>query len=174
MFRKRLVILGLAALACTASILVTQTFVNANAAAGTAADPLVTRSYVDERIEQLIGSISANMADMQRTIQQEHVPSPHAPPPLFVPSTQIFAPVHIATGQIIIGHEGAEMILRSGQVLVHSTGIGGLVDVTIGAELYHSSSVSANHLLIVPRHDGRGLRAVADSWVLIKGEYDLF
>ncbi len=73
--------------------------------------------------------------------------------------------VEIAPGQSIIGGEsGTEIILRGGgKAKIIAGELGGLSDVTEGKDLGMDRLVPANHLLIVPRDDGRGGLAVTES-----------
>ncbi|MDR1532741.1 MAG: hypothetical protein LBS62_11285 [Clostridiales bacterium] len=135
---------------------------------GSAEDPVVSKSYVDEQINRL--------AQLINTAPPDTVPSP-APaqsPALPAPA---FTPVEAAEGQIVIGHEGTEIILRSGSALGYAGGssseANGLVDMTDGTEISHGDIIFTNHLIIVPRYDGRGVRATTNAWFIIRGGYEL-
>ena len=70
--------------------------------------------------------------------------------------------------------EGTELILRSGE----ATAVGnidgdGVSDVTLGVDLKMGEKINRNHLLIVPRKDGRGIVAKTDSWIMVKGKYEI-
>jgi len=82
--------------------------------------------------------------------------------------------VRAVGGQRIIGGEGTEIILRGGQATAFTSGPDGLVNVTFGTELFGGESIPANHLLIVPRADGRGVNVhSAEAWFIIRGEYTI-
>jgi hypothetical protein len=112
---------------------------------GSTEDPVVTKSYVDAKIAEIKG--------------QE--------------GPQTFAPVFIEAGKKLICGEGTEVILRSGGALVISEGSDGLSDVTEGKDLKEGFAVTKNHLLLVPRDDGRGISAATDIWVMVKGSYSV-
>jgi len=82
-----------------------------------------------------------------------------------------FEPVLLLAGQILLGGEGAEIVPRSGVSVAYSENSMGLIDVTSGEELYMGTALSANHLLLVARSDGRGVYAQTDSWFIVKGGY---
>jgi len=84
-----------------------------------------------------------------------------------------FTPVHVNAGQTILGGEGVEIIRRSGAATAHVPGQDGIVNATTGHDLDHGHPISANQLLIIPRQDGRGVRATADSWFIIRGEFTI-
>ena len=79
-----------------------------------------------------------------------------------------------SAGDIIIGDKGSELILRSGiATVVDNTG-GGIADVTSGIDIIKGVSVPQNHLLIIPRDDGRGVKAENNNVVLlIRGTYTI-
>ncbi|HZK01292.1 MAG TPA: hypothetical protein VFC96_00340 [Anaerovoracaceae bacterium] len=111
---------------------------------GSSEDPVVTKSYVDSQIEAIRKSETS-------------------------PST--FTPVFVTAGKKLIGGEGTELILRSGGALAVAKGADGLSDVTEGKDLNGGFAVTKNHLLLIPRDDGRGISAATDIWVMVKGTY---
>ncbi|MCG9966454.1 hypothetical protein L9W92_00080 [Pelotomaculum terephthalicicum JT] len=77
--------------------------------------------------------------------------------------------VDLKTGQILQGHAGTELITRRGQaVVVDATG-NGIPDVTGGADIHAGSAAPLNHLLVVPRDDGRGVKAQSPAVVMYRG-----
>jgi hypothetical protein len=132
---------------------------------GSAEDPIVTKSYVDEQIQQALGN-SANNPGSD--------PTSPAPTPEAAPITV----VELKKGQTLYGFSGTEFIVRSGTVIVVAGANGdGLPDVTDGVDLKGFTVVKLNHLLVVPRNDGRGLRlsnySKTNSFVMVRGKYEL-
>ena len=84
-----------------------------------------------------------------------------------------FELVNLSKGQKLVGGMGTEMILRMGAANVVATETGGLSDVTIGTDIANGFSAPSNHLLIVPRDDGRGVVALNDCIVMVKGTYEI-
>ncbi len=113
---------------------------------GSSEDPLVSKSYVDSQIAALKGGEG---------------------------SSSVFSPVFVEAGRRLIGYEGTELILRSGGALAVAKGQDGLSDVTEGKDLGGGFAVTRNHLLLVPRDDGRGISAATDIWVMVKGGYTI-
>ena len=144
----------------------------ATPAPGSEEDPLVTRSYVDRLISELMGTsqggASLNSQQMDSIINEvvRRLGSEGV-------TSDTFTPVHMTSGQILTGHEGTEIILRSGSAAIYASGVDGLANVTSGADQGLGEVVERNHLLIVPRADGRGLRAASDVWVLVKGGFSI-
>lgn len=119
------------------------------AAAGTPGsenDPVVTKSYVDSQIAQLK---SGGTAAGSYTI------------------------VEVKVGQKLFGKEGTEMILRSGEATAIDNGANGVSDITAGKDLMTGQAVGLNHLLLVPRDDGRGIQAITDLFVMVRGAYSI-
>lgn len=116
-------------------------------------DPLVTQSYVDMRFNELLQLINNLGAGAQTAAQATYVP------------------VFLSAGSILFAGEGTELILRSGEARAHVPGPDGIINVTIGQDLPAGAELSRNHLLIVPREDGRGVLAVTDVWLVVKGGY---
>ena len=98
---------------------------------GTAEDPLVAKSYVDQLVRLQV--------------------------------------VELEAGQVLRAEAGTEIVLRSGQATAITTPQGGISDLTAGRDVQNGEAVSANHLLLVPRSDGRGLKALTNVVVLIRG-----
>jgi len=81
-------------------------------------------------------------------------------------------PIFIPAGSTLVGHEGTEFLLRTGQATA-ITGENGIINVTAGRDVMNGEQIPANHLLIVPRSDGRGFLATTDLHVMIRGGFDI-
>ncbi len=119
--------------------------------AGSEADPLVSKSYVDDKIEQVLAKIGQGSGGTA--------------------AGAAFTPVNVAVGKTIIGGEGTEIILRAGKAGVVVSGSEGISDVTTGQTLYNGHSAALNHLNIISRADGRGFKVTEAAWFLVKGSY---
>ena len=89
----------------------------------------------------------------------------------YVDKRGAFAPLHLSAGQSLIGGEGAEIILRSGEAAAIATGKNGVSDMTDGRDISAGQAIGLNHHLLVPRADGRGIRVSTEAWVMIRGDY---
>ena len=113
---------------------------------GSEGDPVVTKSYVDSQIAQLkSGGVSSGT----------------------------YKAVQLTAGQRLIGGEGTEVILRSGEATAIDNGANGVSDVTAGSDLMTGQSIGLNHLLLIPRNDGRGLQAHTEAYVMVRGSYTI-
>ncbi len=113
---------------------------------GSENDPVVTKSYVDSQIAKYSGNGG---------------------------TSNEYTVVEVEAGQLVLGGEGTEIILRSGEASAIDNGANGVSDLTAGQDLITGQNVSLNHLLLVPRDDGRGIYALTDIFVMIRGPYSL-
>jgi hypothetical protein len=111
---------------------------------GSEQDPLVSKSYVDARLEAFLSQLSVG-AEM--TV------------------------VELGAGQKLIAGAGTEIIVRGGSAVIIDSELGGLCDVTEGKDLRKGEPAPANHLLLVPRDDGRGIQAIGAAIVMVRGAY---
>ncbi len=125
----------------------------AAAAAGSESDPLVTKSYVDAEIAKV-----KNNQGSQGTTGG---------------STGTYEVVHLQAGDKILGGEGTEIILRSGEAKAIDNGSNGISDLTAGAELWSGNSLKPNHVILVPRADGRGVSVTTEAYFMIRGSYTI-
>ncbi len=116
---------------------------------GSEGDPVVTKSYVDSEIAKIKGTTTSSGGNVT------------------------FEAVFVNAGKNVLGGNGTEMILRSGEARSISNTENGIADLTDGKDLMGSQNIVQNHLLLVPRNDGRGISATTDIWVMIKGEYTI-
>jgi putative cell wall-binding protein len=125
--------------------------------AGSADDPLVSKSYVDDKIEQVMDKINSSSNNNTSSAA----------------ALTTFTPVNVAAGKTILGGEGTEIILRSGSAKVVLNGSDTITDATTGKSLAEGTTLSANHLTIIPRDDGRGYKVTKDAWFIVKGSYTI-
>ena len=142
---------------------------------GTAGDPIVTKSYVDKVItgtERMISDLRTTISGLDRRVTaleaaagDEDTPGAAAPTGWEV--------IKIEKGDCLLGKEGTEIVLRSGTASAIDNGKDGISDLTGGADLKSGVNVEKNHLLLVPREDGRGIRCLSDNgcYVMVCGGY---
>ena len=156
--KKRMKLKIVAGVVCLCSL-----FVVALAAPGTDGDPLISLSYIDDvlmpKIEQYVESKIAEIYSGGAETDNQ--------------TADVFTVVEAKEGDEIICSAGTELILRMGKAEIIATEKGGLADTTAGYDLANSTEMPANHLLIVPVADGRGIKAKSDIIVMIKGEYSI-
>jgi hypothetical protein len=165
--KKRVTFLGTMVLTLAVGVLIGQIgSASSGTTPGSADDPIVTKSYVDQAIAKLGSGGGAT--------------TPATPPPPTSGSTvpvagvDTFVAVQVPAGKTLKGGEGAEMILRSGSATVVASENGGITDITGGKDLPQGQAVEKNHMLLIPRNDGRGLK-VGDyqAFVMVRGTYTI-
>ena len=141
---------------------------------GSKEDPIVTKSYVDDKVaaelkaqETALASLKAELETMQQTMQQ--MGSTATP----TPTHATYELVTIPAGYSIIGEQGTEMILRAGRALVRGTETGGVQDVTDGIDLADGALAPKYHLMIMPRTENRGIIAETEIIVMVRGGYTI-
>jgi len=170
---------------------------------GDASDPLVTRRFVEEQISQISEEVAAlrhaitaipgggswgtqapavNLTTADRdaifaemmvyfeTVYGEMLRTAAAGGQSggIVP----FTTYNLHAGESITFHAGAEFILRSGNATVIA-GANGIPDVTGGLDLLNGTTINHNHLLMIPRTDGRGAAFHSSSWIMVRGGYTI-
>lgn len=130
---------------------------------GSAEDPMVTKSYVDEQIRKALGGGSSSGGGAgSGTIVS---PSGGGEP---------YSVVELPAGHTLMGGMGTEFTVRTGKAYVFSNTENGIPDLTDGVDLKNGALIPNNHLLQVPR-EGRGVRVEANYpnkvFVTVKGAY---
>ncbi|MEY9096604.1 hypothetical protein [Paenibacillus sp. RC84] len=150
---------------------------------GSADDPVVTKSYLEQYVQGLGGSVGTGGGNglteskIKEIIAQEIAKLPTNNGGGGTPSTgqgNAMKVVALKAGQTILADAGSELIVRNGKTLAVSNDDNGIPDVTAGKDLAAGTVVQNNHLLIFPR-DGRGvkpdLKETADVYVMVRGGY---
>lgn len=130
------------------------------AEAGSAGDPLVTLSYLNDTF---LNSILERVD--QKIAQQTGQALPGGA------SSASFAVVTLSQGQTLTGDVGCEVMLRIGSAVCVSSSDPGLIDETAGSTLANGGALVQNHLYMMTI-EGRGVRATADTTkVMARGSY---
>lgn len=149
---------------------------------GSAEDPLVTKSYVDERIQALrseLGGSAKTVPQEQVAVPSSSIPSKPTAPETSTPTTSDsfkYNVLKLQKGQKLLGGDGTEIIVRTGKaVAIGNAGGNGLPDVTSGVDVKDGVEVKLNHLLLVPSKDGRGIRIIGegDTYVMVRGAFEI-
>lgn len=145
--------------------------------AGTESDPIVSKSYVEKRLGELEKKITDNnkvLMDQQlTTLQGQLAELVKATGGTGSAANTEFKLVQFKNGDVITLGDGTQFILRAGLAKAIAGPGGGLSDLTEGKDLKTDQDITTNHLLLVPKNDGRGVRILYDSWVMIKGTYQI-
>jgi hypothetical protein len=161
---------------------------------GSELDPLVTKSYVDQKIAALAGQTgatlpagvvattvdSAAVTQLQTDVGElthfiiDALTGVESLKARLNALESGFVAVEVPVGKTVVLGGGAEVIVRSGKTVAVAGTNGGLADVTTGVDLKGGAAVSNQHLLISSRTDGRGLKINAQTaFLLIRGSYSI-
>lgn len=140
-------------------------------------------SALEARLNEKIDTIAANLSGEplpEKPADTEPPADTEAPETEALPAeTEALAAVNTAyeviclkAGQSIVGN--CELILRSGTAVALCPGANGLSDLTAGADIPGGTEISANHLLLVPRDDGRGMTVTSgEAYIMVRGTYEI-
>ncbi|AEV67138.1 hypothetical protein [Acetivibrio clariflavus] len=194
--RKKLISL----LIITTSFIAVHIIQAASAQPGTDKDPLVTKSYVDKVLASFSGSkdmdskiaaLTTKNDELTKTLETQTKKVEEltkAVNDLYEKNEKLeerlaiietygkFIPLELTENQKLMAGESAEIILRGGKAKAIGGQGGGLSDITsgTGADINTDQDVPLNHLLLVSRDDGRGIKIVSKkAWVLVKGPYEI-
>ncbi|MGE5474027.1 MAG: hypothetical protein ACM3UU_07375 [Ignavibacteriales bacterium] len=152
----------------------------ATATPGSDSDPLITSSYLDKKMAEISGSIQTAVKNLEAKIEQMNSNLSVMDKKVEAISKQsggvsgaIYEVVNLPAGKKLIGENSTEIILRSGKGKIFSSNTAGLSDVTTGYDVVPGALVERNHLLIVPRTDGRGVKAQTACVLMVKGAYTI-
>ncbi|WP_202079390.1 hypothetical protein [Caldalkalibacillus salinus] len=135
-----------------------------NAEPGTAEDPLITKSYMDEKVAEIKAELRAELSADTGHGGGDGTTSGSSP----------MVVERLEEGQKLIGEAGTEIIVRTGQANgIIGPGGDGIPDVTAGNDI-RGTNIPLNHLLLIPRSDGRGIEVIkGPSHVMIRGNYEI-
>ncbi len=139
-----------------------------SAAPGDNSDPIVVLSYLNQRLNELIAKYNLDkVAVHEKSIAELNEKIKNGG----TGAASSLEVVNLKAGEKLIAGAGAEIILRGGKATAIASDLGGLSDVTKAVDIAHGVDIAPNHLLIVPRNDGRGVLATTAAILMIRGEY---
>lgn len=135
---------------------------------GSASDPLVTLSYLNETfLGQIMTQVEQKIAARNSQLLQQMGGVSGST------ASASFTVVTLTKGQVLTGDIGCEVMLRVGSASCVSPSNPGLIDETSAATLNNGSALTANHLYMMTI-EGRGVKAGADTTkLLVRGTYTI-
>ena len=148
---------------------------------GSEKDPLISLSYFENKIEalkteitealtknideKLTSDLETMQKDLDKTIKEVKEQAKTT-------TAGSFELITLAENESLICETGTEIIIRSGRCVAIATEAGGLSDTTDGIDIPNNEIIQKNHLIIVPKNDGRGIRCEITGAVMVKGSYE--
>lgn len=169
--------LRFAALAAAVLVVVCAGAVGAYAYDGTS-DPLISLSFLQKfqstEIDPQIEELNKQIAALQAKIEQlETAGGPMDPS---VGSAEAgYEIVRVTEGMRLLAGGSCDIMLRSGTaVVIAPLASQGISDYTTGNEILDGEEITINHMLLIPRGDGRGILITSDeAYIMIRGAYAL-
>lgn len=144
------------------------------ASPGDTNDPIVVLSYLNDRLTALIDDYNLeSIKDMQVQVDKLDTSGQGASSGGTSEVGQALEIVEVNAGEKLLAGAGTELILRQGEATIISSELGGISDITMGREFVSGMAVVPNHLLIVPRDDGRGVYAENYALFMVRGTYKI-
>ena len=145
---------------------------------GTADDPLVTLSYLndvlrpeldakfdsmlDEKSDELKDELDAAVKELEEKYTNSSAGG----------TMSTYSVVTIENGQKLTGAVGTEIMLRVGSAKVSAPASPGLIDTTTGGILENGEQLVKNHLYMVTI-DGRSVVSTGHTLVIVRGKYTI-
>lgn len=141
--------------------------------AGTADDPVVTKSYVDQQIQKALGG--GTTTPTAPTTPTDNGNNNSGNNNSSSSSDQVTI-VTVKPGEKLIAAAGAEFIVRNGHAVIYSADSNGVADLTDGKDVTNGQAVGNNHLMSFPRA-GRGIMVQdgvkSSLTVMVRGGYSI-
>ncbi|WP_354500291.1 hypothetical protein [Paenibacillus favisporus] len=141
--------------------------------AGTADDPVVTKSYVDQQIQKALGG--GTTTPTTPTTPTDNGNNNSGNNNSSSSSDQVTI-VTVKPGEKLIAAAGAEFIVRNGHAVIYSADSNGVADLTDGKDVTNGQAVGNNHLMSYPRA-GRGIMVQdgvkSSLTVMVRGGYSI-
>ncbi len=120
-----------------------------NYTVGSETDPVVTKSYVDNAISKIQQGGGGSSSSVK------------------------FEVIKVSKDNVITLEENALLIVRAGETSAIASEQGGLSDLTTALDIKTGEQVELNHLILIPRTDGRGIKMKSDGYIMVSGGYSI-
>ena len=146
----------------------------ANSNAGSAGDPLVTKSYLDgpflKQVQSLVDqTVAARKTELEEALAKILSQSGSGGND----DGYVFTVVTLSQGQTLVGDVGCEVMLRIGTAVCGASDSVGLIDTTTGANLGNGGALVTNHLYMVTISTRSVTAASGTVKVLARGPYTI-
>ena len=91
------------------------------------------------------------------------------------PAAVTYEVIEMKYGDCLFAAGAVDIMLRAGSAVCIAPDAGqGISDDTACAEIYNGEALTKNHMCLIPRGDGRGIMATAQSlYIMVRGDYSL-
>ena len=141
-------------------------------------DPVISLSYLKQYIQTMINpqlnTMQARIDALELELESLRGEDTSANPSDF--SLEQYTVLHVMQGTVVNASAACDIMLRAGEAeaVVPESAQGNLSDYTVGNEIEDGQSIPLNHMILIARGDGRGVRVVsAEAYIMIRGEYTI-
>ena len=123
--------------------------------------PMMTREFetkIDSKVSEAVSKLGGSVPSSSET------PSS---------SDSGYVVVELGKDDELYAEDACDIMLRSGSaVCIAPDEKQGIADYTDATEIMRNQSLVKNHMCLIPRGDGRGVRATSDSvYIMVRGSY---
>lgn len=145
-------------------------------------DPIISLSYLTDVFRPAIvkdyeEKIAALEAKVDALSGGSYTPPTTEPTPGTTVSATAatYEVIEMKYGDCLFAEGPIDILLRSGAAIcIAPNASQGISDYTEGKEIYNGENLTINHMCLIPRGDGRGIMATAQTvYIMVKGEYSL-
>lgn len=141
-------------------------------------DPVISLSYLKQYIQTMVDPQMQSMQQQLAAMEAELEVLRNADPSTDTetPTMEQYTVLHVMKGTVVNASAACDIMLRAGEALavVPATAQGNLSDYTAGCEITHGQPIPADHMILIPRGDGRGVLVTsAEAYIMIRGEYTI-
>ncbi|MBE6541891.1 MAG: hypothetical protein E7672_05530 [Ruminococcaceae bacterium] len=157
---------------------VTALAITASAAYDSSEDPIISLSYLENIFKiELLEDVDDKLNEFWEKIEDfisDYVKD-NQPDYNIEEASTAYEAIELKKGDAIYAVSACEIMLRSGSaVCIAPDAKQGIADYTAGAEILNGAAFTKNHMCLIPRGDGRGLKATSESvWIMVRGDYTL-
>ena len=139
-------------------------------------DPVISLSYLTQYIQTMVNpqintlqaKIDAMEAELTMLRREDSSIDPSDA------SLEQYTVLHVMQGTVVNASAACDIMLRAGEAVavVPASAQGNLSDYTVGTEIVDGEAIPLNHMILIARGDGRGVRVVSgEAYIMIRGEY---
>ena len=153
------------------------------AGGGTAAASNTSVAAIETKLSELtmkVEALSEENATLKKALQQEGGVSGESGTDRLAGTSVTdgsaylkFQVFEVKSGERVLMGASTEIVIRTGKAQAIRGEFGGVIDLISGEELGAGAETELNHLLLSARSDGRGIRFTENSFVMIKGDFDI-
>ncbi len=135
-------------------------------------DPLVSLSYVEKLRTELKAEIKAEMEDSIADMVKEEIAKQSQGGGN---AEYVFKTITLKVGEKLIAKSSCEIMVRAGACKAITPSVSqSLIDKTTDTSLSNGMDIVKNHLISVPKADGRGIISVWNGTeIMIRGDYEI-